>query len=113
MGPHGGLSLLGGTGFPAPQWNMEHGNEGHTLLPIDTTTTTTVTTTATRLLPLLLRVNNYCSCVWFMVLLQRLASLELVSKLVCVAKREHIEIFFGIFSLHSIIYYLPILSNEK
>jgi len=23
MGPHGGLSLWGGTGCPAPHWNME------------------------------------------------------------------------------------------
>jgi len=25
MGPHGGLSLRGGTGCPAPHWNLEPG----------------------------------------------------------------------------------------
>jgi len=25
MGPHSGLSLRGGTGYPAPHWNLELG----------------------------------------------------------------------------------------
>jgi len=26
MGPHSGLSLRGGTGYPAPHWNLELGH---------------------------------------------------------------------------------------